>query len=163
MAAWAWWGSCSPRLLPGTSDCPPNSVADYLVAMSVAPEALPVVGALLAVLRPRSPIGWLLLVGGVTLILQDFVPAYVERSTLVAPLPGYQLVDKATPAVAALAIPLLTVWLPLLFPDGRLPGARWRVVGAIAAVYTAVAVALTLVPEPEQPVRGSGRAWSQGG
>ena len=131
-----------------------DSVMDIpLIAASVSAFlALTGVGALLAVLRPRSPIGWILLVGGVGLILQDFVPAYVERSTLVAPLPGYHLVDEATPAVAALAIPLLTVWLPLLFPDGRLPGPRWRVVGAIAAVYTVVAVALTLVPEPEQSV-----------
>ena len=131
-----------------------DSVMDIpLIAASVSAFlALTGVGALLAVLRPRSPIGWILLVGGVGLILQDFVPAYVERSTLVAPLPGYQVAGDATRAFAALAIPLLTVWLPLLFPDGRLPGPRWRVVGAIAVVYTVVAVALTLVPEPEQPV-----------
>jgi hypothetical protein len=112
------------------------------IASSVAASlSLPVVGAILVVLRPRNPIGWILLVGGVSLILGDFTDAYVERSTIVGPdLPGYRLLDSLAPAVSGLAYPLLAVWLPLLFPDGRLPGPRWRIVGVVAAITTVALV-----------------------
>jgi hypothetical protein len=112
------------------------------IASSVAASlSLPVVGAILVVLRPRNPIGWILLVGGVSLILGDFTDAYVERSTIVGPdLPGYRLLDSLAPTVSGLAYPLLAVWLPLLFPDGRLPGPRWRIVGVVAAITTVALV-----------------------
>ncbi len=115
------------------------------IASSVAASlSLPVVGAILVVLRPRNPIGWILLVGGVSLILGDFTEAYVERSTIVGPaLPGYRLLDSLAPTLSGLAYPLLAVWLPLLFPDGRLPGPRWRIVGVVAAITTVALVTPT--------------------
>jgi N-terminal 7TM region of histidine kinase len=118
----------------------------YIIPTLVAFLALPAVGAVLASLRPHNAVGWVLLVGGVALGLGDFTLAYVERSVVVGPeLPGYQLLDWLSPAFATLAFPLLTVWLPLLFPDGRLPGPRWRVVGLVAVINGVVAVAATLL------------------
>jgi len=118
----------------------------YVIPTLVAFLALPAVGALLASLRPHNAVGWVLLVGGVALGLGDFTLAYVERSVIVGPeLPGYQLLDWLSPAFATLAFPLLTVWLPLLFPDGRLPGPRWRVVGLVAVINGVVAVVATLL------------------
>ena len=115
------------------------------IASSVAASlSLPVVGAILVVLRPRNPIGWILLVAGVSLILGDFAPAYAERSTIDGPaLPGYELLDTLAPTLSGLAYPLLAVWLPLLFPDGRLPGPRWRIVGVVAAITTVALVTPT--------------------
>ena len=102
---------------------------------------IPLVGTVLAVLRPANPIGWVLIVGGTALIFDDFGSAYVERSIeLRSNLPGYQLVDWVSPMFTVLAFPLLTVWLPLLFPDGRLPGPRWRPIGLVAAVTTVTVV-----------------------
>ena len=129
-----------------------DGVTDLIVIFPTlaAFVALPAVGALLALVRSRNPVGWILLVGGVTLIMGDFTLAYVERSVVVGPeLPGYRVVDWLAPAFAWLAIPLLCVWLPLLFPDGRLPGRNWRIVGVLAAVNTAIGVAVTFVATPD--------------
>jgi hypothetical protein len=124
-----------------------SSVDDIADLATIVPSlaafiSLPTVGAILAVLRPRSPIGWLLLLGGVALVLGDFSLTYVERSIEVGPeLPGYRLADWLAPVLSWFAYPLLIVWLPLLFPDGRLPGRRWRIVGLVAAVNLVVGVA----------------------
>jgi len=103
---------------------------------------LPATGAILATLRPSNPIGWILIVGGLGLIFGDFASVYVEHSVVLgSDLPGHRFVDWISPTFSVLAFPLLTVWLPLLFPDGRLPGPRWRVVAIVAAIDTSAAVA----------------------
>ena len=125
-----------------------DGIADVLtiVPSLAAFVTLPTVGAVLAIQRPRNPIGWILLVGGAALISGDFSLTYVERSLQVSPpLPGYRLLDWLSPAFQTLAFPLLAVWLPLLFPDGRLPGPRWRMVGIVAATTLAVAVSVAFV------------------
>ena len=49
-------------------------------------------------------------------------------------------------------IALITVCLPLLFPDGRLPGPRWRPVSWAAGGFMAIAVTgLALSPGPDRP------------
>ena len=55
------------------------------------------VGAILVTLRPSNVVGWLLLVSGVGLIYTFFAPSYVERSLVVGPLPGYELLDWLYP------------------------------------------------------------------
>ncbi len=125
-----------------------DGVADLVTIITslAAFVAIPTVGTILVALRPRNPIGWILLVGGVALILGDFSLAYVERSLEVSPsLPAYRLLDWLSPAFQTLAIPLLAIWLPLLFPDGRLPSPRWRYIGIVAAITLAVGVAVTFV------------------
>ena len=101
--------------------------------------SLPSVGVTLAIQRPGNPIGWLLLLGAVALIAGTFVAAYVEHSFAVAPLPGYRLFDwLGSDPLQFLALTLLLFWVPLVFPTGRLPGPRWRVV-ALAAVAVTIA------------------------
>ena len=49
-------------------------------------------------------------------------------------------------------IALITVYLFLLFPDGHLPGQRWRLVSWLAGGFTVIAVAgLALNPGSERP------------
>ena len=49
-------------------------------------------------------------------------------------------------------VALVTVYLFLLFPDGRLPSPRWRPVGWLAGGFTVVAIAgLSLTPGSEGP------------
>jgi hypothetical protein len=110
---------------------PGGPVADWLTTAAVAvPGAA--VGTLLAARRPRNPIGWILL----ALLLSAANPAdlyafldyRMHHGTL--PLGGVAVVLGGTlPIVVLIAILL---WV---FPDGRLPGGRWR------PLFTALAVA----------------------
>ncbi len=140
-------------VLPGHDELSSSldSVAAFITILPTlaAYLALPTVGAILAIVRPGNPVGWVLLVGGVTLILGDFTFAYVERSIEVAPLPGYRLVDWLAPALTTMGIPLLAIWLPLLFPDGRLPGRRWRPVAWLASLAIMLTIASMIVIDVE--------------
>jgi len=94
--------------------------------------ALPSVGLLIAVRRPDNPYGWLLLATacclGLGLLGVGLMKTYGDGSGPLA-------------VVAALLASLLPVFyglswafIPMIFPDGRLPSSRWRPVAWIAAV-----------------------------
>jgi hypothetical protein len=98
--------------------------------------AFAVVGALVASNRPRSPIGWML--GAIPAMLAlifageslwfDAARAHGGRPGMPADL-GLWLANCAwVPAVL-----LMLVFVPLLFPTGRPPSPRWRLVGWAAA------------------------------
>ena len=112
--------------------------------------AFTIVGALIASRRPENPIGWICLVAGLfwTLIaLDDQYSAYGLATTGVVPFPA---------AVAALSqwlwvppVGLLSIYLILLFPDGRLPSRRWRPLAWFSgAVMVLVSLAIALAPGP---------------
>src|SRR5918993_4752995 len=112
--------------------------------------AFPLVGALIASRRPENPIGWICLVAGLfwTLIaLDDQYTAYGLATTGVVPIPA---------AVAALSqwlwvppVGLLSIYLILLFSDGRLPSRRWRPLAWFSgAVMVLVSLAIALAPGP---------------
>jgi signal transduction histidine kinase len=86
-----------------------------------------VIGALIAVRHPRSPIGWILLGFSTQIaVLSDFVAAYGHRASLESWSAGplAEWIGFGTWSTGAL------MWvLALLFiPTGRLPGPRWRLV-----------------------------------
>jgi hypothetical protein len=112
--------------------------------------AFTIVGALIASRRPENPIGWICLVAGLfwTLIaLDDQYTAYGLATTGVVPFPA---------AVAALSqwlwvppVGLLSIYLILFFPDGRLPSRRWRPLAWFSgAVMVLVSLAIALAPGP---------------
>ena len=112
--------------------------------------AFTIVGALIASRRPENPIGWICLVAGLfwTLIaLDDQYTAYGLATTGVVPFPA---------AVVALSqwlwvppVGLLSIYLILLFPDGRLPSRRWRPLAWFSgAVMALVSLAIALAPGP---------------
>ena len=105
------------------------------------------VGALLALRRPRNPIGWLLI--GLS---WTFLFAFQPSSATVAAL------QAGTAPPFAVLMAWSSAWLPttgflillvlmIVFPAGRLPIGRWRgrAIGAIAAAAFAVVLA-ALVP-----------------
>ncbi len=109
----------------------------FIAAITVPAVA---VGTVLAARRPRNPIGWLL--------LAIFLLA-------AAPAGEYAIIDyqmhHGTLPLGSVAVVLSTsypVWLVLIaimvwvFPDGRLPGGRWRPV-AVILVTAGVLLALT--------------------
>ena len=145
-------------LLPGAEllDEQPENVFDWLTIMvtMAAFVTLPMVGAILVTLRPSNVVGWLLLVSGVGLIYTFFAPSYVERSLVVDPLPGYELLDWLYPVEQGITLFLLAFWLPLLFPEGKLLSRRWRLVAYPAAIATAASAVLGFL---EQGVTDFGR------
>ena len=111
--------------------------------------AFTIVGALIASRRPENPIGWICLVAGLfwTLIALDgqYI-AYALATIGVVPLPAAVALNQWAwvPPVG-----LLSVYLILFFPDGRLPSRRWRPLAWFSgAVMVLVSLALALAPGP---------------
>jgi signal transduction histidine kinase len=108
-----------------------------------------VAGALIAWQRPHNPVGWLLLASAVfqagTALTAPFLLSGVHVP-LVATVAAY-----SWPWSIALCLPLAL----LVFPDGRLPSRRWRVVLAVAVAESV----LFAVEVGSMPVPGQHPAW----
>jgi signal transduction histidine kinase len=85
-------------------------------------------GAVLTWVRPRNAVGWLLLVVGGFQVLQNFAAAYGSLGVYLAA--GWPAARWAALLGSVLwlpgLLPLANV-LPAIYPDGRVPGPRWRV------------------------------------
>jgi hypothetical protein len=113
---------------------------------SVAPPVLALVsattiGAVVASRRPRHPVGWLLLVLGLTLAASGVSAAYAAYGLLARPgaLPAASAVVRYYPVLIVLALPTLSFVL-LLTPTGSLPSPRWRWWARIAVAAPVVVV-----------------------
>ena len=149
-AAWLAWSSFALALLilaAGLILRASDASFFLLFALIAAPFA--VVGVLVASRRPRNPIGWLFLAFAV-------VAAFAVSADRYA---SYALVEHpgSLPGGAWVAWTASGIWHPafgffvfsfLLFPDGRLPSARWRPVAWIAAANYLVGGVLGLLWEP---------------
>ena len=120
--------------------------------------AFPLVGALIASRHPRNPIGWICLVAGLLWMLILVSQAYsayglTKPGSIPFPVTIHALL------YAWLWVPtvgLIGIYLLLLFPDGRLPSRRWRVLAWLAGAVIAVeSAAVFLTPGPLQELRGA--------
>ena len=126
------------------------------VLTRVAPQALwamsfPLVGAVIATHRPRNPLGWMFLVIGLSQGLTSLGSQYASYVFQTAPGagPGGELAIWVSQWAWAPGLGLLLTFVPLLFPDGRLPSRRWRPVAwlsAIPIVVIPVSTAIVLWP-----------------
>ena len=109
-----------------------GAVDAFVVTNAAMGLAFPAAGVVLATYRPRNPVGWLLLADGLGHALSAaaaaLVPGVLGPGALGAgwPEPVQRLLGTvyvyAWPWSIALFLPLAL----LLFPDGHLPGPRWR-------------------------------------
>jgi hypothetical protein len=134
-ASWLPWSACAFSLaltvltvllivLLLRSDTP---IYYYSLETSMVAVGYSTVGAIVASRLPESPIGWLFCAIGLIFGVSHFSAEYAAYA-LLAPsrsLPGGKAFAWLTSWVWVFGLGLI-VFLDLLFPNGRLPSARWR-------------------------------------
>jgi signal transduction histidine kinase len=126
-----------------------EGAVDDLVFVPVL-SVFAVVGALIVSRRPGNTIGWLFLIpvvlGSLAFLTESYSTYALE---LRANLPGVAwMAWLSSWAWIFFFMPLL-VFLPLLFPDGRLPSGGWRPFAILAgAIIVTASVTFALAPGP---------------
>jgi hypothetical protein len=133
-------------------------------SLLVAFIAFATVGALVASRQPRNAVGWIFLGIALLVALSVFGGEYANYVFVVNPgfLPGgyfagWLYLWTWFPTIA------LIVTVPMVFPDGRVPGPRWRPVLRAWIVFTLLVVGLWMVrpgvmsdpgdaPWPDNPI-----------
>ena len=108
------------------------------------------VGAVLASRRSHHPVGWLLLVLGLTVSVSSAADGYTRYGILARPaaLPGLRYAASYNAATLAIMLGCIALVL-LLTPTGSPPSRRWRWCARTTAAGTAVfALAVVLGPHP---------------
>jgi hypothetical protein len=158
-AAWLAWSLCvlsltltalSFSLLTLTLLRPEVPINYYWLETTVIAASYSAVGAVVAPRLRQSPIGWLFCAIGLSFAVVHFSAEYAIYALLARPvsLPWGEASVWIWSWVWVPAIGLV-VFLDLLFPDGRLPGARWRWFARFTIAAVLVGVILTaLSPGP---------------
>jgi hypothetical protein len=113
-------------------------VIDTLL-LALALLSMAAVGALLAIRVPANAVGWLLLVSAFVLGVEFLAVGYADQSASVAQgsWPGTAVAAWLYSNLFAVPVFVMTVAIPLIYPDGRLLSPRWRWLVA-ALVWTCV-------------------------
>jgi hypothetical protein len=127
--AWTIWGACLAGALTGVALAASGTVPhDFGGAFEgVCLMGCASVGALLASRLPGNSVGWLLLAIAAFAMAGTLIDGYGNSG-----VPSDQGIDAAIAWAAGnvdfIWIALVGMILPLVFPSGRLPSPRWRVV-----------------------------------
>ena len=111
--------------------------------------AFALVGALISSRLPTNPIGWICLAIGLTLTLSAVSSDYEVYALQTRPgyLPGGVYMAWLGNWLWVPPVALIGTFVVLLFPDGRLPSRRWRVVAWLsAAVLISTSVSTAFSP-----------------
>jgi hypothetical protein len=127
-------------------------IEESIVGIAVLTMAFSVVGALVAAHRPENLIGWVFCAAALFQGLANFGYEYATYALVTEPraLPLGAVMSWVGNWVWAPGLGLILVFLPLLFPDGRLPSRRWRWVGLLGGAsigMIAVLASILLWPE----------------
>jgi hypothetical protein len=136
--------SASPASVDGTN------WLSYAITMAftVMIAAYATVGALVASRRPSNAVGWLLCAVGLATAVERFAERYAPYAQAMdfAGAKAADFLYAINPGI------LLAIFVPLVFPDGRLPSRRWRpliwLVVAALAVYVVDAALEPGGPDP---------------
>jgi hypothetical protein len=114
---------------------------------------LSIVGALIVVRDRRHLLAWLLLLDSILLAVFNFTAQYAPLALGLTSrqlsLPGGDLASWLASWINLPGIVIAVVFLPLLFPDGRLPSRRWwplAVAGALTTVVPTLILAVGYWP-----------------
>ncbi|MDX1658323.1 MAG: hypothetical protein R3343_05845 [Nitriliruptorales bacterium] len=121
-----------------------NPIGDSSVGFSLPFVSFAVVGAVIVWKRPRNAVGWLLALGSLAILTYGASEEYARYGLITRPsaLPGASIATWFRVALWVPAAAVTIVYLPLLFPSGRLPSDRWRFVAWGAGAATVVLVAV---------------------
>lgn len=103
--------------------------------------AFAVVGAAIVTRRPRNAVGWVMVgttVASMVSLLSFSYGLVALGDTSTDPPAVAFLAAWISPVTSTLTVVLAFTILPLLFPNGRLPSPRWRIVVWIAVALVAV-------------------------
>ena len=118
--------------------------SDLGIALAFA--LIAIIGALAAMGQPRNAVGWVLLFCGLTIGLAGLGEGLGYYLTTVRQDSETTLILAWLASLAWLAgISLLLLVFPFLFPDGRLPGRRWRPLFAFCLLFTAAVLTIQLL------------------
>jgi hypothetical protein len=119
--------------------------------------AFPLVGALIASRRPNNPIGWICLAVGIFWMLANLTSGYGMYGLLARPgsVPFPAAIGSLGEWMWVPAVGLLSTYLILRFPDGKLPSRRWRLLTWLSgAVIILVSAGFALSPGPMDGLPG---------
>jgi hypothetical protein len=155
-AAWTLWGiamaltAVALALLFVTRDVAVPDSWGFRGFTTTFAIGMSTVGVLIVAAR-RNLVGWILLIAGLISGVQDFAEQYAIYGVLArpgtVPIPEYFAWLESWTWVITVA--MVAIYLPLVFPTGRLDGPRWRVVAwAAAAVMLALVAGLAVNDGP---------------
>jgi hypothetical protein len=156
--AWSLWAACVVLITLAllldfmTEELPRFSLIEaglryypgFAVLTGVLSLAYPTVGALIASRLPTNPIGWIFCGVGLLYTAQRFTTAYADYALLENIVMPWGEFAAWFSTWIGFANPTLGVFLMLLFPGGRLPSRRWRIVvwmTVLGAAMTALGAA----------------------
>ena len=121
----------------------------------IVPIVFAAAGAFIASRRPANPIGWLFLFSGAWGAVGSVSNLYLGREPPAAGamMSAYAVLRSVNEWAWVPVIVPVVAFVPMFFPDGRLPSARWRAMPALGLVgAVAIAMAITLSP-PDDSAR----------
>ncbi len=126
-----------------TGEGPGSDATAYATVLFVL--ATSAVGTLIGLRRPGNTIGWLLRVAAFGFATGSFLVIYVEVAVAQAgSLPVGPIAVWLGDLMFQLAFGVSATFLLLLFPTGRLPSPRWKLVGWMAGLGMALLFAAVL-------------------
>ncbi|MGH7685931.1 MAG: histidine kinase [Candidatus Dormibacteria bacterium] len=123
-----------------------NVVASQFGPDLVVPLGLTPVGLIVAARQRHNPIGWLFLAAALDGAVHAASGEYAVRGLLNAvALPATDWAAWVSNWVLTLLFPAgILIFIFLLFPSGRLPSPRWRILSILAVAFTALALLITV-------------------
>ena len=136
-------------LLLSRTTPPPSESFGFRGFSAVLAIAFGTTGLLIASRVPSNPIGWLFLAIGIGSGVQEFAQQYAIYGVLHRPgaVPAADVAAWTTQWIWIPLTAIAIVFIPLLYPTGRLPSRRWRPIVVTAAILITIdAGAFALAP-----------------